>query len=330
MNHLLTIGSLDPDQIQSILDLSLELNKSSQQVLKSKNIAFVFEKPSLRTKTGTEVAINHLGGNVINIEADLMLSNGKAVPFSCRESLYDAMKNVSQWCDAIFARVYSHTTLEKMSQYGDIPVVNALCDLHHPMQALADLLTLQQKFGKDEKLTITWVGDANNVAFSLAEIVLMFGHTFKFAGPENYFWPEDKLSYFALLAVEYGGKFIQTTDPGEAVSGADALYTDTFISMGQEHLYEEKIRHFKPYQVNENLFSKAKSDAGFMHCLPAHRGVEVTDAVIDHPNSWVYDQAKNRMIVSKGVFATLLAEKNAQSHQAATNGRTGAHHNLSN
>ncbi len=306
MNHLLTIGELNPNQIQNLLDLSNELDESQNSILGGKNVGFVFEKPSLRTKIGTEVAINHLGGNVVQIESDLLLANGKAVPFTSRESLYDAMMNVSQWCDAVFARVYSHTTLEKMKEYGTIPVVNALCDLHHPMQALADLLTLQQHYGKEKPLTISFVGDANNVAFSLTEIALMMGHTVKFAGPENYFWSEDKLNYFSLLSAQYKGQFSATTDPFEAVHNADVVYTDTFISMGQEHLYEEKIRHFQPYQVNEKLFSHAKEDAGFMHCLPAHRGIEVTDEVIDHPNSWVYQQAKNRMIVSKGVFAALL------------------------
>jgi ornithine carbamoyltransferase len=307
MNHLLTIGEVEPKQIQSIFDLSVTLQESPEPILQGKNIAFIFEKPSLRTKVGTEAAINHLGGNVISVESDLILSSGKAVPFSCRESLKDAMINVSQWCDAVFARVYSHSTLKKMAEYGSIPIVNALCDQHHPMQALADLFTLQQKFGKYEHLTIAYVGDSNNVAFSLIEICLIFGHEIRFAGPQKYSWQEDQLSYFALLAIQYGGKFSNTTKPSEAVKGADAVYTDTFISMGEEHLYDEKIKHFQPYQVNEALFLKAKPEAGFMHCLPAHRGVEVTDEVIDHPNSWVYEQAKNRMIVSKGVFATLLA-----------------------
>lgn len=306
MKHLLTIGELEADEVQKILDLSVNLQENSPQILKGKNIAFVFEKPSLRTKVGAEVAINHLGGNIVDVDGNLMFSSGKAVPFSFRESLYDAMKNVSQWCDGIFARVYSHSTLEKMKEYGDIPVVNALCDQHHPMQALADLLTIQQNFGKDETISLTFVGDANNVAFSLTEVMLYFGHTITYTGPEAYGWDDDMLKYFSLLSVEFGGSFTVNEDPKEAVFNADVVYTDTFISMGQEHLYEEKMKHFEGYQVNEELFSQAKPDAGFMHCLPAHRGVEVSDEVIDHKNSWVYQQAKNRMIVSKGVFTALL------------------------
>lgn len=306
MKHLLTIGELEPDQVQTILDLSLDLQEQSPQILQGKNIAFVFEKPSLRTKVGAEVAINHLGGNVVDVDGDLMFSSSKAVPFSFRESLYDAIKNVSQWCDAIFARVYSHSTLEKMKEYGEIPIVNALCDLHHPMQALADILTIQQNFGRDEKINLTFVGDANNVAYSLTEVMLYFGHKITFSGPDEYGWDDEKLEYFSQLSADHGGSFIVENNPKKAVLNADVLYTDTFISMGQEHMYEEKIKHFEDYQVNEDLFSRAKDGAGFMHCLPAHRGIEVTDEVIDHKNSWVYQQAKNRMIVSKGVFTSLL------------------------
>lgn len=307
MKHFLTIGQLDPEEIESILDQSLQLHHSPEPLLSGKNIGFVFEKPSLRTKIGTEVAINRLGGDVVHIEADLLFANGKAVPFTSRESLQDAMMNVSQWCDALFARVYSHTSLEKMAEYGTIPIINALCNLHHPMQALADLLTIRQKFPDKKDVTIAFVGDANNVAFSLTEIALKMGYHMRFSGPENYFWSQDKLSYFSLLSVQHGGSFEATFDPFDAVQGSDIIYTDTFISMGEEHLYEDKIMHFEPYQVNEKLFSATGKSTGFMHCLPAHRGIEVTDEVIDHPESWIYQQAKNRMIVSMGLFATMFS-----------------------
>lgn len=317
MSNFLTISDYEPEQIQYLLDYSAELHQTPGGELTGKNIAFVFEKPSLRTKVGTEAAINHLGGNVIHIDADILLSSGKAIPFTSRESLKDAMKNVSLWCDAVFARVYSHQTLKNMAEYSSIPIINALCDKHHPMQALADLHTLQQNHGTGKELTVAFVGDANNVAFSLTEILLKFGHTVHFSGPESYSWTDDQLRYFALLAVQYKGTFTVLSDPSEAVKNADAIYTDTFISMGEEHLYDEKIEHFKPYQVNMELFSQANSGAGFMHCLPAHRGVEVTDEVIDHENSWVYQQVENRMIVSKGVFAGLL---NEGSKNLITNG----------
>lgn len=316
MNHFLSIGGNDKDFLQHILQQSAYLhNNPSIKTLDGRNILFCFEKPSLRTKVGTEVAINQLGGRVIHISPEAFLggkvmhpseySNG--VPDE-REDLKDTVKNVSEWCDAIFARVFRHQTLTTLATHSGIPIVNALCDLHHPMQALADLFTIQEKFGTDEILTISFVGDANNVAYSLIELCLIFGHEVRFSGPSKYYWNEKQLGYFSELATKYGGTFFHTSNPAEAVSKADAVYTDAFVSMGEEHIYQEKIDQFSAYQVNEQLFSKATSHAGFMHCLPAHRGIEVTDEVIDHPNSWVYDQARNRMVVSKGVFTTLLTD----------------------
>ncbi len=316
MNHFLTIGGNDREFLLQILEQSAYLHKNpSIKTLDGKNILFCFEKPSLRTKVGTEVAINQLGGRVIHISPEAFLggkvmhpqeySNG--IPDE-REDLKDTVKNVSEWCDAIFARVYSHQTLLKLAAHSDIPIVNALCNLHHPMQALADLYTLREKLGNDRVLKVSFVGDANNVAYSLIELCLIFGHEVRFSGPSGYYWNKEHLNHFSELASAYGGVFLHTFDPIEAVSNADAVYTDAFVSMGEEHIYKEKIEHFSGYQVNGQLFSKAPSHAGFMHCLPAHRGIEVTDEVIDHPNSWVYDQARNRMVVSKGVFTTLLTE----------------------
>ncbi|MEX0994044.1 MAG: ornithine carbamoyltransferase [Balneolaceae bacterium] len=307
MKHFLKIGDYEPDELQAMLDVSLSLQKDPRPVLRRKNILFVFEKPSLRTKVGTEVAINHLDGRVVHVEADVLLGTGVDPVFECRESLTDTMKNVSQWCDGVFARVYEHESLQNMAAESEIPIINALCDQHHPMQAMADLFTIQDHFGRDKKVTISFIGDANNVAYSLIEIALKFGHEVRFAGPEKYFWTEKQLQYFGNLAVDHGGTFLHTFDPVEGVKGSDVIYTDTFVSMGEEHQMKEKIKHFKTYQVNKKIYSEAKSGAGFMHCLPAHRGMEVTEDVIDHPNSWIYQQAENRMVVSKGVFATLLS-----------------------
>jgi len=317
MKHLLKIGDYTKAELKSILELSEELQNSDEEPLKHKNILFTFEKPSLRTKVATEVAINHLGGHVIHIDpasflggnvmhAEPVYDNGFG---GDRESLYDTVKNVSQWCDAIFARVYSHQILNKLAKYSEVPVVNALCNLHHPMQALADIYTIQEKYGRDEEVCITFVGDANNVAFSLIEIGLKFGNELRFSGPEKYYWSQEQLNYFADLASENGGSFMHTIDPQKAIKDSDVIYTDAFVSMGEEHQYGEKISHFEKYQVNHESFSQAKAEAGFMHCLPAHRGIEVTNDVMDHPNSWVYDQAKNRMVVSKGVFTHLIQQQ---------------------
>lgn len=316
MNHFLSIGEHDKSFLQHILAQSKYLHTNpSIQTLQGKNILFSFEKPSLRTLVASEVAINKLGGNVIHISPEAFLGGKVMHPADLefdvpdeRESLKDTVKNVSQWCDAIFARVYQHQTLTTLASYSGIPVVNGLSETHHPMQAVADMYTLQEKFGSDQELTIAFVGDANNVSFSLIEICLIFGHTVQFAGPADYYWGDGKLAHFIGMAQRYSGDFIHTTDPVLATSGADAVYTDAFVSMGEEHVYQEKLNSFKKYQVNEKLLSNAAPHAGFMHCLPAHRGVEVTDEVIDHENSWVYDQARNRMITALGIFTTLLTE----------------------
>lgn len=315
MNHLLTIGANDPCRIDHILKQSRYLhNNPSIKTLEGKNILFCFEKPSLRTKVGTEVAINHLGGDVIHISPEAFLGGKVMHPSEAdipeeRESLKDTVKNVSEWCDGIFARVYRHETLTTLACWSAVPVINALCNLHHPMQALADLYTLQEKYGPDHALTIAFVGDANNVSFSLIEICLLFGHEIRFAGPSSDYWDPQQLGHFAGMAKKHGGTFIHTTDPFQAVTGADAVYTDAFVSMGEEHMYREKLDRFRQYRVDEELMARAPSHCGFMHCLPAHRGVEVTDGVLDHENSWIYDQARNRMVVSKGVFTVLLTEQ---------------------
>lgn len=306
MNHFLTIDDYEPDQLQQMLDLSGELDENPRPVLRRKNVLFAFEKPSLRTKVGTEVAINHLDGRVVHVEADILFGSGVDPVFGCRETMTDTMKNVSQWCDAVFARVFRHETLVNMAREGEIPIVNALCDRHHPMQAMADLYTIQEKHGRDSRVCIAFVGDSNNVAWSLIEIALKFGHEARFAGPTAYYWSREQIEHFGRLEKRYGGTFFHSEDPAEAVRGADVIYTDTFVSMGEEKLMDEKLDHFRPYQVNGKLHAQAKGDAAFMHCLPAHRGIEVTEEVIDHPNSWIYRQARNRMVVSKGVFATLL------------------------
>jgi len=298
MKNLLKITDLNKKQIQEILDLSVKLNQKPSNILKNKNILFAFEKPSLRTRASAEVAINHLGGNVIFVEPEIF--------FNKREGLIDTVQNVNQWCDAIFARVFSHDTLEKINNFSTIPIVNALCDKHHPMQALADLLTIQKKFGKNKKIICAYIGDANNVAFSLLEVMLKFGHVAHFAGPKKYFFNKEQIKYFENLAKENKTKIIFSNNPIEIVKNANVVYTDTFVSMGEESIYKQKIKHFKDYKINKKLFSHTNKNAGFMHCLPAYRGIEVTEDVIDGPNSWIYAQAKNRMVVTKGVFAKLF------------------------
>lgn len=309
--HLLSIETLSPEQIQHLLDkshfLQFEAADAEARPLLDKHVLFIFEKPSLRTVLGTEVAINQLGGHVIHTKPEIMLSQGKEVPFSSREAMKDTILNVAQWCDAIFARVFSHDTLAEMAALSPIPVVNALCEKHHPMQALADIFTIQEHFGADKPITLTFVGDANNVAQSLFEGLLKLGHEVRFTGPKAYGWSAKQAAHFEALAGAFGGAFSQSETPDEMLPGSDIIYTDTFVSMGEEHLSERKLSHFFGYQVNEAMLATAGPETHFMHCQPAHRGVEVSDAVLDHERSLVQQQARNRMVSSKGIFASLLA-----------------------
>ncbi len=310
MKHFLEVSHLEPAELIHVLDISEQLQRTREDALHQKTILFSFEKPSLRTKVGTEVAINQLDGKVIHIDPVAFLG-GKimhAAPIPGvdeREALKDTVRNVSRWCDAIFCRVFAHQTLVTLANFSDIPIVNALSDIHHPMQALADFRSIRQHFG-NEKVPITFIGDANNVARSLIEMGLMLGYPLRFCSPPKYGWDHATMSRYEEYQQIYGGSLTLFNNPKEAVTDAKVVYTDTFVSMGEESVYKHKMQAFEGYQINEELFDLAAPDAGFMHCLPAHRGVEVTDAVMDHERSWVYDQAENRMIVSKGLFTYLI------------------------
>jgi ornithine carbamoyltransferase len=310
MKNLLTVTDLSKEIIEHIFELSEKYYHPTNQ-LQGKNIVFAFEKPSLRTKIATEVAISQLGWHVIHIEPQVFygwkvfsVEDEKKLN-EWREALKDTVKNINEWCDALFARVFSHQTLLDIDSYSDLKIVNALCDKHHPMQALADLYTIREIYGT-AKVTVAFVGDSNNVAFSLAEILLKFGHEVRIASPEAYSFKSKRREHLQKLAKQNNSEIIFTDNPQIAVSGADCVYTDTFISMWEERLYEEKSGYFSSYQVNKHLMSITGKESHFMHCLPAHRGEEVVDEVIDGKNSLVYRQARNRMVVSRGVFLTLF------------------------
>jgi len=324
MNHFLSITNLNKEQLKEVIALSKKLDSSDEDTLRHKNILFCFEKPSLRTKVGTEVAINQLGGEVIHIDPVAFLGgkvmHAKPVPgHDERESLKDTVLNVSQWCDAIFARVFDHETLQTLAEYSKIPIVNGLCDRYHPMQALADFYTIREQFGDSTEPVVTFIGDANNVAYSLIELGLTLGYPMRFSGPEHYGWNEQQQAHFQLLAEKNNGSLQIYDDPFEAAHQSDVIYTDAFVSMGEEEHYDEKIAAFEGYQVNTELFEAAHPEAGFMHCLPAHRGIEVTDEVIDHSRSWVYQQARNRMVSAKGLFTMLLEQELPVNHKTKTN-----------
>ena len=260
--------------------------------------ALIFEKPSLRTRMTFETGILQLGGRGV------YLAPGD-IKLGVRESVEDVARNLNRWVDGIVARVFAHETLEIMARETDVPVINALSDLEHPCQALADYLTMWEKAG-DWNFKLAFVGDGNNVANSLLLMGARLGVAVSVGTPEGYEPPDAILRAAREAAAETGAEITVTNDPEEAVKGALFVYTDVWASMGQESEAEERKRIFRPYQVNANLMAKAETGAMFMHCLPAHRGDEVTDEVIDADYSIVYDEAENRLHAQKALIKFTL------------------------
>ncbi len=282
------ITDLSPDEILDIVSKAFEFKKGLTEDLQKKVVAMVFEKPSLRTKIAFEVAAQKLNciTSYVNNEPG-------------RESAFDMAKNLERFADLILARVYSHETIKELSASSTKPVINALCDSHHPTQALADLMTIIWHKKNPHGLKVAFIGDGNNVATSLMQICALTGIDFAIASPEGY-----EISKEEIPKTSSKVEFLRDTE--DAVKNADVVYTDTFISMGEENERADKIRHFAHYQVTLPLLKKAKKDAIFMHCLPAHRGEEVTDEVIDSPQSKVFDQAECRMHVAKALLSKFL------------------------
>jgi ornithine carbamoyltransferase len=292
--HLRSDRDLTPESLRALLDLAHEVKRSPARFAKTltgRYLTLLFEKPSLRTRLTFELAMKQLGG-------DTVASIG---PIAEREPVKDVARNLDRWTHGIVARVFSHTTIEELARWSNVPVINALSDLYHPCQALADVQTLEERFGKLEGLKLAFVGDGNNVAHSLMLTAGRLGMHVAIAAPPNY-QPDPNIvaeaSAFAKITI--------TDDPWEAVEGAHAVYTDVWASMGQESEAAERSRIFAPYQVNEELFAKARTEAIFLHCLPAKRGLEVTDEVIESPRSAIFDQAENRLHAQKALLTILL------------------------
>ena len=292
--HLTTDLDLTVEAISELLDLSAQLKRSPARFsrqLAGRYLTLLFEKPSLRTRMTFELAIKQLGG-------DAVVSTG---PVAEREPVKDVARNLDRWTHGIVARVFAQRTIEELAEWSSVPVINALSDLYHPCQALADVLTLKEHFKKLEGIKLAFVGDGNNVAHSLMLTAGRLGAHVAVATPAGY-GPNQDISEAAARF----GRLTLTSDPAEAVAGAHAVYTDVWASMGQESEASERARIFAPYQVNEHLFAQARPDAVFMHCLPAKRGLEVTDGVIESPRSVVFDQAENRLHVQKALLVSLL------------------------
>ena len=284
-------SDLSPAEIRAMLDLAHELKahpETYRWALDAKQMVMFFEKASLRTRLTFETAINTLGGSAIFVDQTQS-------PLGERESLADMARNLERWTSVIVLRTYAHDTITEMALYSKVPVINALSDLEHPCQALADFMTLEERFGSAKGLKFTYVGDGNNVCHSLMLTAALLGAHCTIATPKKYAPKAELVAQAVEIAQATGGTLTFTQDPVAAVTGADAVYTDVCTSMGFEHEETKRAPIFKPYQVNEALMAYAKSSAVFMHCLPARRNAEVTDAVLDGPQSIVFDQAENRM-----------------------------------
>jgi ornithine carbamoyltransferase len=300
----LSLHELTNWELEGLLDLAREIKSFPapfHHALEGKTVAMIFEKPSLRTRVTFEVSMAQMGGHAIYLSpADIAL--GK------REAVKDVARNLARWVDGIVVRTFAHSILTEMSREAPVPIVNALSDLLHPCQAIADLLTLREVKGRLRGLRLAYVGDGNNVAHALAQACAKLGVHFIVGCPRGY---EPDASVFREASADAepsGASLLVVQDPAEAVHNADAVYTDVWASMGQEAETEKRRKVFAPYQVNAMLMAVAKSDAVFMHCLPAHRGDEVTDDVLDGPQSVVLDQAENRLHVAKAVLLALLGD----------------------
>jgi ornithine carbamoyltransferase len=290
---------LTDDELSGLLDMALDMKQSPRdyaRALAGKSIGLLFEKASLRTRLTFELAIKQLGG-------DSVFSEG---PIGAREPLKDVARNLDRWVHAIVARTFSQETIEQLAHWSAVPVINALSDLYHPCQALADVLTLKERFGDFAGLKLAFCGDGNNVAHSLMLTAARLGIDFAIATPPGYQPNPEIVTHAAGLAAVSGSTLQLTTDPAEAVDGAHAVYTDVWASMGQESEAATRREAFAPYQVNDALFAQARPDAVFMHCLPAHREEEVTDSVIEHSRSVVFDQAENRLHTQKALLLMML------------------------
>lgn len=296
MKHLLSIRDLSKEQIMQIIGLGEDVKKSPQkysEALKGKSLAMIFQKTSTRTRISFEAGMTQLGGHAAFLD-------WKSGNFAVGDIL-DEVKCIGRYCDIIMARVYAQSDVEKMAEAAGVPVINGLSDFEHPCQILGDLLTIKEKKGRLKGVKVAFIGDGNNVCNSLIAGCSKVGMKIAVATPRGY-EPDKAIITEAMKT----GMLTLTNDPKGAVEDADAVYTDTWVSLGQENEAEQRMQAFKSYQLTEELVGKAKKGAAVMHCLPAHRGYEITNAVIDGPQSIVFDQSENRLHIQKAIMIKLL------------------------
>jgi ornithine carbamoyltransferase len=304
MEHFLDIYDHSPVELQDILDLAVQLkkeyfSKGNPALFKGKVLGMIFQKPSLRTRVSFDMAMRHMGGDALYLSPN-EIGLGK------RESIADVARVLSGYVQAIMARVFEHSQILELAKWSSVPVVNGLSDFSHPCQAMADALTIQEKFGKAKGLNIVFVGDGNNVASSLMHISAKLGWNFSIANPEGYDMNPQAIKIAKEVALSSGSQLRFLRDPHEAVKNAQVIYTDTWTSMGQEDEAAKREQIFPPFQVNNKLVSEADKDVVVMHCLPAHRNQELTDEVADGPHSVIFPQAHNRLHAQKAILARLF------------------------
>ncbi|MBN1264208.1 MAG: ornithine carbamoyltransferase [Anaerolineales bacterium] len=302
----IAVSDYSPEELQHLLDLAVALKKEwkaggNKPLLKDRVLAMIFQKPSLRTRVSFDMAMRHLGGDALYLSpAEIGL--GK------RESIADVARVLSGYVDIIMARVFAHEHVTELAKWASIPVINGLSDFNHPCQAMADALTILEEFDTLKDKNVTFIGDGNNVAVSLMFIAAKLGANFTLAAPEGYDMPAQTVETARGFAAKNSSQINLLRDPQKAVKDADVIYTDTWTSMGQEEEARIREQAFAPYQVNEKLVAEARPEAIVMHCLPAHRGQEITNAVADGPHSRLFPQAHNRLHAQKAVLVYLLGE----------------------
>lgn len=293
----LTLFDITPGDLEGLFVLADELRSAPSLPLRGKSVAMIFQKPSLRTRVSFEVGIAQLGGHPVVLSQE-------GIGIGSRESAQDIARFLSRLCHAVVARLFDHSVLEDLASFASIPVINALTDLSHPCQVLADLYTMRQHNRLKPGVKVAFVGDGNNVVHSWLEAAPLYPFDFVLAAPDKYH-PDPTVLQRAQQAAQ--GTISVVHDPAEAVHNADVLYTDVWVSMGQESESEKRRKDFAGYQINGPLLAQAKKDCIVMHCLPAHRGEEITAEVIDGPHSVVFDEAENRLHVQKAILATLVS-----------------------
>ena len=299
--HLLSIADLSIEEVEALIRRAVDLKGGpSPQVMAGKSAALLFEKPSLRTKVSFDIAVHQLGGHPLYLGKD-------EVGMGVREPVSDTARILSRYVDVIIVRTFAQSTLETLAQYSSVPVINALSDDEHPCQALADLLTVYEKKGGLKGTTIAYIGDGNNVAVSLALAAVSVGANFTIAAPPGYHMPDAAMEEVIRRGRVTGVRVTLTESPQDAVRGADVVYTDVWTSMGQEEETERRREAFKGYSVDPELLALAGDGALFMHPLPAHPGEEISEGLLEHPQSVVFDQAENRLHAQKAVLLEILA-----------------------